>query len=184
MSNQIDNMDNSISFSQSKSTQNSIKKSTNSNKNSIINLQKIYIVDFGSQTVQLIAKQVRLLSVYCEIISRTKFEKEFVISQNSTIGKNVRGIILSGSPCCVSELSKQSLHHWYNFLKNSDIPVLGICYGAQLIGSVYGCKVAVGKTREFGSTEIFLKNNDPILQNFITADNKSDTNSKLDTNSK
>ena len=184
MSNQIGNMDNSIPFSQSKSTKNSIKKSTNSIKNSIIDLQKIYIVDFGSQTVQLIAKQVRLLSVYCEIISRTKFEKEFVINQHSTIGKNVRGIILSGSPCCVSELSKQSFQHWYNFLKNSDIPVLGICYGAQLIGSVYRCKVAVGKTREFGSTEIFLKNNDPILQDFITDSNKLNTNSKLNTSSK
>ena len=176
-------MDNNIISSQNrKSVQNSVQ---NSIKNSTNELQKIYIIDFGSQTVQLIAKQVRLLSVYCEIISRTKFEKEFIINQTSkTICKNVRGIILSGSPSCISKLSEQSFQYWHNFLRTSNVPVLGICYGAQLIGSVYGCKVTVGKTREFGSTEIFLKNNDPILQNFITGDNKSDTNSKLDTNSK
>lgn len=104
--------------------------------------EKILIMDFGSQYTQLIARRLRELNVYCEIYPCTGFPE---------IDRSVRGIILSGSPCSVNDA---------NFL-NSDlskfrgtIPVLGICYGAQLMTKLANGKVQPSKHREYGRANL------------------------------
>ena len=91
--------------------------------------EKILILDFGSQYTQLIARAVREANVYCEIIP---YHKKFEI--NNTI----KGIILSGSPFSVNE-EKAPLVNIEAMIKQ--VPVLGVCYGAQLTAKVFGGKV-------------------------------------------
>ena len=102
---------------------------------------KILIIDFGSQVTKLIARRVRELGVYSEIIDLKKLIK----LKNF---QNIKGIILSGGPATVT--NKKFPNIPYNiFLKN--IPILGICYGLQLIAKNLGGKVNSGKKkREFG----------------------------------
>ncbi|MEY5047024.1 MAG: hypothetical protein RLZZ175_383 [Bacteroidota bacterium] len=99
---------------------------------------QILILDFGSQFTQLIARRVRELNVYCEIHPFNKVPE---------IGANVKGIILSGSPCSVREENAPDV--------NLDafpagIPVLGVCYGAQLLAHKNGGTVQASNTREYG----------------------------------
>ena len=87
-------------------------------------LSKILIIDFGSQFTQLIARKVRELGVYCEIISHHK-------SNNiKFLDKNVSGLVLSGGPLNVYQSKKVKFN---KNLLNSNIPVLGICFGHQII---------------------------------------------------
>lgn len=102
---------------------------------------KILIVDFGSQYTQLIARRVRELNVYCEIIPYHK-------SPNL---KSVKGIILSGSPHSVLEDSAPTVHAEY--LSNGN-KVLGICFGAQFIAKQNGAKVLPTEHREYGRARI------------------------------
>ena len=83
-------------------------------------LQKIIIIDFGSQFTQLIARKIRELGIYCEIISHNKITKKFKLE------KNVKGLILSGGPLNVYQSNKVKFNKNLLFLK---IPVLGICFG-------------------------------------------------------
>ena len=109
------------------------------------NLQKIIIVDFGSQFTQLIARKIRELGIYCEIISHKKISKKYKLE------KNVKGLILSGGPLNVYESKK------VKFNKNllySKIPVLGICFGHQMISKIMGGKVKQSKSREFGLAKV------------------------------
>ncbi len=106
---------------------------------------KILIIDFGSQYTKLIARKVRECKVYSEIVSCT--------SDLSKLGedKSLKGIILSGGPLSVyvknaPALSKQIL--------NSGVPILGICYGLQLLSYHFKGKVGGGSTREYGKTKI------------------------------
>lgn len=99
---------------------------------------KILILDFGSQYSQLIARVVREANVFCEIVP---FQKDIVFDET------LKGVILSGSPCSVNEKDAP--------LKDikaiaDKVPVLGICYGAQLIAKMYGGEVAAGNKREYG----------------------------------
>ena len=95
------------------------------------NINKILIVDFGSQVTQLIARQVRELGVYCELINFRKFNKIKILS------KNIKGIILSGGP--KSTLSKSAPNiKWKLFLNK--LPLLGICYGHQIVANICGGK--------------------------------------------
>ena len=118
---------------------------------------KIVIIDFGSQTTQLIARRIRELGVYCEMIScyKTKdLRNEF----------NLKGIILSGGPLSITKtsylgISKQIL----NFNK----PILGICYGHQLLAKEFGGIVKNYKKSEFGRCDIFSNKNSILTKDFF-----------------
>ena len=87
------------------------------------NLNKILIVDFGSQFTQLIARRIRELGIFSEIISHKKIKSK-------NINYTVKGIILSGGPLNVYEINKYSFDK--KIIEN-DIPVLGICFGHQIL---------------------------------------------------
>ena len=118
---------------------------------------KILIIDFGSQVTQLIARRIRELSVYCEIINVQNFNKLIKLT-------NIKGIILSGGPASISESKSPRIKN-FNLLKG--IPVLAICYGHQLIAKHFQGKVKFSKKKEFGRAEIFLKNYSPLTKNFF-----------------
>lgn len=100
--------------------------------------EKILILDFGSQYTQLIARAVREANVYCEIIP---FHKSFEFEPG------LKGIILSGSPCSVNEENAPDVNI-QEFIRK--VPVLGICYGAQLTTKQFGGLVAKSNKREYG----------------------------------
>ena len=100
--------------------------------------EKIIIIDFGSQYTQLIARKVRELHVYCEIHPCLNLPK---------IDETVKGIILSGSPFSVQNPNAPMIDS-YAFA--GDLPLLGICYGAQMMAHMYGGEVAPSSTREYG----------------------------------
>ena len=121
-------------------------------------LQKIKIIDFGSQFTQLIARKIRELGVYCEIISHNKITKKYKLE------KNVKGLILSGGPLNVYQNKK------IKFNKNllfSKIPVLGICFGHQIISKQMGGKVKQSKSREFGLANVIKIRNSILTKNFF-----------------
>ena len=101
-------------------------------------MEKILIIDFGSQYTQLIARRVRELSVYCEIHPYNHFP---------TPDASVRGVILSGSPFSVRDREAPRID--LETIKGR-IPLLGVCYGAQYLSHNYGGEVAPSSTREYG----------------------------------
>ena len=113
--------------------------------------EKLLILDFGSQYTQLIARRVRELNVYCEIHPWNKIP-EF----DSTI----KGVILSGSP--FSTLDSQAPNPDLSQIKGV-YPLLGVCYGAQLLVQHYGGKVLPSKIREYGRAHVEIKNKESIL---------------------
>lgn len=112
--------------------------------------EKILILDFGSQYTQLIARAVREASVYCEIIP---YYKEFEFEPG------LKGIILSGSPFSVNEEKAPDVNVQEFITK---VPVLGVCYGAQLTAKRFGGIVAKSNKREYGRA-ILQKQKDDIL---------------------
>lgn len=104
--------------------------------------QKIIILDFGSQYTQLIARKVREINVFCEI---------YPFNHSFEINPSVKGVILSGSPFSVrQENAPFPAFDW----KNSTVPVLGICYGAQLMAHQTNGKVTQSKHREYGRANL------------------------------
>ena len=129
------------------------------------NLSKILIIDFGSQFTQLIARRVRELGVFSEIVSHKKIK----ISQ---IAKdNIAGIILSGGPLNVYENDKFKFDK--RILKLG-IPILGICFGHQILSKLLGGKVKKSKHREFGLATISKVSNSILTKNFFNKNNRSD----------
>jgi GMP synthase (glutamine-hydrolysing) len=122
-------------------------------------LEKILIVDFGSQFTQLIARKIRELGVYCEIISHNK------ITKRQKLEKNIKGLILSGGPLNVYQSKKVKFNKNLLFSK---IPVLGICFGHQIISKVMGGKVKQSKSREFGLAKVVKINNSILTKNFFS----------------
>ena len=121
-------------------------------------LNKIIIIDFGSQFTQLIARRIRELGVFSEIISHKKIN-------NKDIDKTIKGIILSGGPLNVYEIKK------YSFDKKiieKGLPVLGICFGHQILSKLNGGKVKQSKHREFGLANIYKKKDSLLTKNFFT----------------
>ena len=117
-------------------------------------LEKIVILDFGSQTTQLIARRIRELNTYCEIVPYNKFPFE---------DKSVKGVILSGSPYSVNDENAFTTD-----LSNirGKYPVLGICYGAQLTAKLSGGEVGAGASREYGRVALKIKESaDSLLKN-------------------
>ncbi len=114
--------------------------------------EKILILDFGSQFTQLIARAVREANVYCEIIPYNKpFEFE----------AGLKGIILSGSPFSVNEENAPDVDV-QAFI--SKVPVLGLCYGAQLTAKRFGGRVEKSNKREYGRAILQLKKEDVLLK--------------------
>jgi len=114
--------------------------------------QKILILDFGSQYTQLIARAVREANVYCEIIP---FSKEIEYSAG------LKGVILSGSPFSVNEKNAPTVDVKAIAEK---VPVLGICYGAQLTAKLYGGTVEKSDKREYGRAKLQIKDNHELLK--------------------
>lgn len=114
-------------------------------------LDKIIILDFGSQTTQLIARRVRDLGVYCEV---------HPYHHIPDTEESLKGIILSGSPYSVSQPEAFKI----DLTKLPAVPLLGICYGAQFIASQMGGKVEKSATREYGRAHMEILIQDPLLQ--------------------
>ncbi len=103
--------------------------------------EQILILDFGSQYTQLIARRVRELNVYCEIHPFNKIPE---------ITSSIKGIILSGSPCSVRDQNAPDVE--LSVFKG--LPVLGVCYGAQLIAQKSGGSVLPSQIREYGRARL------------------------------
>ncbi len=125
------------------------------------NLNKILIIDFGSQFTQLIARRIRELGVFSEIVSHKKINSLKVFN-------NVIGIILSGGPLNVYNSYKFRFNRKVLFL---NIPILGICFGHQIISKELGGRVKKSKFREFGLAEIKKVNNSLLIKNFFNNKN-------------
>ena len=116
----------------------------------------ILVVDFGSQVTQLIARRVREQSVYCELIPYNKLTVDLLKKNKPS------GIILSGGPASVNDL-QAPLSPKEIFYAN--IPILGICYGMQLIAKTFGGAIKKTSTREYGDTTIQIIKNCSINPN-------------------
>jgi len=115
--------------------------------------EKILILDFGSQYTQLIARAVREANVYCEIVP---------FSANISFDPSLKGVILSGSPFSVNDEKAPDVNVRELIEK---IPVLGICYGAQLTAKRFGGKVEKSNKREYGRALLHKKKEDVLLKN-------------------
>ena len=113
----------------------------------------VIILDFGSQYTQLIARRLRELMVYCEILPYNKFNIN---------DKHVKAVILSGSPFSV--LDENALDLDLSSIINH-FPVLGICYGAQMIAHKYHGKVLRSEKREYGKAMIHNNTDDVLFKN-------------------
>lgn len=115
--------------------------------------EMVIVIDFGGQYNQLVARRVRECNVYCEIYSyKTDIEKIKAM--------NPKGIILTGGPNSCYEPGAPSCT---DELFNLGIPVLGLCYGAQLMMHVLGGKVEKAPVREYGKTEVMVETSSPIF---------------------
>lgn len=113
----------------------------------------VIVIDFGGQYNQLVARRVRECNVYCEIYSyKTDIEKIKAM--------NPKGIILTGGPNSCYEPGAPSCT---DELFNLGIPVLGLCYGAQLMMHVLGGKVEKAPVREYGKTEVMVETSSPLF---------------------
>lgn len=104
----------------------------------------VLIIDFGSQVTQLIARRVRDFGVFCEV-------KNYDIKIEDIVEKKPRAIIFSGGPASVYENNAPKISPK---IFDLNIPILGICYGEQLICDILGGKVEKSFEREFGKAEI------------------------------
>jgi len=121
------------------------------------NLNKILIIDFGSQFTQLIARRIRELGVFSDIISHKKIKIK-------DVNESVKGIILSGGPLNVYQINKYSFD---KKILELNIPVLGICFGHQILSKLNGGRVKQSKHREFGLANVFKKNSSLLTNNFF-----------------
>jgi len=117
--------------------------------------EKILILDFGSQVTQLIARRVREMNVLSEIVPATQF---------SQIDASIKGIIFSGSPCSVHQSDAPFVD--LSTLRGK-LPLLGICYGAQMMAHLNGGEVARSAHREYGRANLSTVNSESLLMKGI-----------------
>lgn len=122
-------------------------------------MEKIIILDFGSQTTQLIARRLRELNVYCEILPFNKFPEK---------DSEVIGVILSGSPFSVYDEKAFKT----NLDKLQELPKLGICYGAQFMAKEWGGKVEPAPSREYGRARLTFIDKDDVLFTNVDLDSQ------------
>ncbi len=115
-------------------------------------MNKILILDFGSQVTQLIGRRLRELNVYCEIYPYNKVP---------ALDDSVKGVILSGSPCSVRDSNAPQVDL---SLFRGKLPLLGICYGAQYLAFKGGGKVEASNTREYGRAMLRVVADSPLLK--------------------
>ena len=115
---------------------------------------KVLIIDFGSQYTQLIARRVRELNVYCEIFSYDNLPKKIL---------EYGAVILSGSPFSVH--SKNAPKIDITKIKGN-LPILGICYGAQFLANYYGGVVGKSSSREYGRAKLVIYDSSNLLDGF------------------
>ena len=120
-----------------------------------MNQEKVIVIDFGGQYNQLVARRVRECNVYCEIYSY-KTDLEQIKAMNP------KGIILTGGPNSCYEADSPT---YQKELFELGVPVLGLCYGAQLMMHVLGGKVEKAPVREYGKTEVSVNQDSPLFQN-------------------
>jgi GMP synthase (glutamine-hydrolysing) len=125
------------------------------NKMQIITEKPLIILDFGSQYSQLIARRVREMGVYCEL-------HPYDIPVDALRALNPCGIILSGGPATVTEETNPRAPEW---LFESGLPLLGICYGMQTMAMQLGGKVESSRLREYGYAELCLHGHSQLLAN-------------------
>lgn len=115
--------------------------------------ERILIIDFGSQTTQLIARRIRDLNVYCEVVGCNCIPEDL---------SDVKGVIFSGSNMSVYDTCAIRID---TSLFRGKIPLLGICYGAQLLSYDNGGNVGASESREYGRAKLFIKDCcDPIFK--------------------
>ncbi|MGD2169505.1 MAG: glutamine-hydrolyzing GMP synthase [Chlamydiota bacterium] len=120
-------------------------------------LEKILILDFGSQYTQLIARKIREMKVFSEIVSP-------YISLQELLKHNPKGIILSGGPNSL----QQKLSGFAEEILNLDIPILGICFGMQLMTQYHQGSLSFSKTREYGKSTLHAQEPHHVLfKNFL-----------------
>ncbi len=123
------------------------------------NKEKVLIIDFGSQLTKLIARRIRELGVYSEILTPKEFKKlkEY---------NNIKGLILSGGP---SSVTTSKFPRISKDIFEKKIPILGICYGLQLIAKIYGGKIKPSKKkREFGRATLLKKKSSLLTKQYLT----------------
>lgn len=113
-------------------------------------MQTIIILDHGSQYTQLIARKVRELNVYCEI---------HPFNNPPKFSDDVKGVILSGSPCSVRDEDAPKPDLWFK----GKMPVLGVCYGAQYMVQAFGGNVVASKIREYGRAHLNYIDKESVL---------------------
>lgn len=116
-------------------------------------MDTIAVLDFGSQTAQLIGRRIRECGVYAEILSGTDPIPE-------TLRENVKGIVLSGSPASVHEEGSPRVH---SSVLKLGVPVLGICYGLQQIVHEAGGRISRAEKREYGRSRLSLLLEHPLF---------------------
>jgi len=129
-------------------------------KNYDYHKELILILDFGSQYTQLIARKVRELGVYCEIYP-------YNIGIDAIRSMNPKGIILSGGPASINEENAPICEKGVFDL---GVPVLGICYGLQLLSKAFGGKVEKAPKREFGKAHLYVETKDKFLEGIKDGD--------------
>ena len=121
--------------------------------------EKIIVLDYGSQYNQLIVRKIRELGVYSELVNH-KIKAQEIVKDKSIIG-----IILSGGPNSVYDNNAPTIDEEIFKL---NIPILGICYGMQLINHKFGGKVESSKKKEYGNTKITIDNSSLLTSNLKT----------------
>ena len=118
--------------------------------------ESILIIDFGSQVTKLIARRIRELGVFSQIIPFSDVSKKILGE------KFIKGIIFSGGPKSVDEKESPNIS---KYIYESNIPILGICYGLQLISKQFGGNVIPSHAREFGKTHLEINKKSPLIKN-------------------
>ncbi|MGN1197117.1 MAG: hypothetical protein ACI4TA_05900, partial [Acetatifactor sp.] len=115
--------------------------------------EKVIVIDFGGQYNQLVARRVRECNVYCEIYS-------YKTDLAQIKAMNPKGIILTGGPnSCYEDGAPTCSRELFEL----GVPVLGLCYGAQLMMHVLGGRVEKAPVREYGKTEVYVNAGTPLF---------------------
>ncbi len=126
--------------------------------------ESILIVDFGSQVTKLIARRIREIGVFSQILPFNEISKKALLKYNT------KGIIFSGGPKSVNEKNSPRVS---SIIYKQNIPILGICYGLQLIADEFGGKVMLSNEREFGKANIILKKKSILTENVFSFKKKT-----------
>lgn len=119
-----------------------------------MNKETVIVLDFGGQYNQLIARRVRECNVYCEV-------KPYTMSLDEIKAMNPKGIIFTGGPNSVYD---ETSPHYQKEIFELGIPILGICYGSQLMAHTLGGTVETAPVSEYGHTEVEIDNSDVLFE--------------------